>query len=194
MPLFLIGSVLIDTFPLSADGVDRETGADYAEKELLGRLKGREFVGEGDEVITLKGKILPHNLLMNGLPMLNVLHGLRKAGEPVMVMRGTGTVMGWFVVTSVKESHTFLDPMGVGQVIDHEIKITKVLGPGVNDGFSLLSSLISLFTPSSSGAAPQNDGNLGDNQLVKDAFDAPVPTTGSTGGGGRPSGGTGTAP
>jgi uncharacterized protein len=143
--LFQVGPVTIDTFPFSVDSVEREAEADFATKDLLGRLKGREFVGEGDDKFTLKGKIIPSRQMLNGLPELEMLHGARKAGEALFVMRGDGSAIGWFVIESVKESHEMLGRNGVGQVISHEMKLTRVDGPGGDSAFSLIGSLLSLF-------------------------------------------------
>ena len=143
--LYQVGPVTIDTFPFSVDSVEREAGADFATKDLLGRLKGREFVGEGDDSFTLKGKILPAQPMMNGLPELDMLHGARKAGESVFVMRGDGAALGWFVVESIRETHEQIGRNGLGQIISHEVKIVRVDGPGGDSAFSLFGSLLSLF-------------------------------------------------
>lgn len=144
--LYQVGPVTISTFPFSIDAAERNTAADYAPKELIGRLRDREFVGEGDHGFVLKGKILPGRMMPGGLLMLDVLHGARLGGVPVFVMRGDFHALGWFVIESVKESHSMLDWTGVGQIIDHEITFTKVKGFGSNDaGYTLISSIISLF-------------------------------------------------
>jgi len=143
--LYQVGPVTIDTFPFSIDSVEREAEADFAGKDLLGRLKGREFVGEGDDRFTLKGKIIPSRALLNGLPELEMLHGARRAGEPVFVMRGDGAAIGWFVIESIRETHEMLGPNGVGQIVSHEVRITRVDGPGGDNAFGLIGSLLSLF-------------------------------------------------
>jgi phage protein U len=150
--LYMIGPVLIDVFPLNANEVERDTGADYAPKDLVGRLRDREFVGEGDFTLTLKGKLLPNREpFPGGLLLLDVLHGVRLAGMPIFVMRGDFMPMGWFVLETIKEQHEFLSPTGVGMVISHEFKLTKVSQSrgnqffGGDAGSSLISTIITLF-------------------------------------------------
>ena len=40
--LYQIGPVLIDSKRLPAEAVDRQTGADFAAHDLLGRMRGRD--------------------------------------------------------------------------------------------------------------------------------------------------------
>ncbi len=143
--LYQVGPVTIDTFPFSIDTLEREAEADFATKDLLGRLKGREFVGEGDDRFILKGKIIPSRAMMNGLPELEMLHGARRAGEALFLMRGDGAAIGWFVIEAVREAHELLGPNGLGQIISHEVRLTRVDGPGGDSAFSLIGSLLSLF-------------------------------------------------
>lgn len=141
--LYQIGPVTVDVFPFNASEVERDGATDYAKKELLGRLPGREYVGEGDETLTLKGQVLPTKI--GGLGEIEALHGLRRAGEQIMVVRGDGAVLGWFAVENVKESHEHLGADGVGQVVKHEIKLVRVDPPGGEAGAGLLGLLLSLF-------------------------------------------------
>lgn len=143
--LYQIGTVQLSTFPLPIDAVERESAADFAAHDLLGRLRSREFVGEGDETITLRGRILPFVPELDGREDLEALQGCRLAGEPLAVMRGDGRPLGWFVIEAIRESHSQIQARGVAAVIDVEIRMTKVGQPGPDTSASLLGSLISLF-------------------------------------------------
>lgn len=141
--LYQVGPVTVDVFPFNASEVERDGATDYAKKELLGRLPGREYVGEGDETLTLKGQVLPTKI--GGLGEIEALHGLRRAGQQLIVLRGDGLLLGWFAIENVKESHEHLAANGVGQVVKHEIKLVRVDPPGGGAGAALLGVLLSLF-------------------------------------------------
>lgn len=150
--LYQIGPVLIDAKRLPAMSIDRQTGADFAAHDLLGRMRGRESVGEGDETLTIRGTIITIKPDLNGMPELDRLHGSRKAGEPVWVHRGDGLAMGWYVVENIGEQHERLQANGVGGEVHHEIKLTKVAETGsaygsrrIDPNYSMLNSMISLF-------------------------------------------------
>lgn len=143
--LFQVGGVSINVRPFNVDAVEREGAADYADKDLLGRRKGSEAVGVGTETLQLKGTVLPFTRGGDGLPALDAMWGQMRAQEPVFVLRGDGTVLGWMRIDSIKESHSSLAPGGVGQEIGHDIKLTRVEPPGGDGIMSQLDELLSLF-------------------------------------------------
>jgi phage protein U len=58
--LFQWGPIQFQVFPLSLGEMSHHTQADWAKKEIAGAAMYREWVGEGDETMTLKGKVFPH--------------------------------------------------------------------------------------------------------------------------------------
>jgi uncharacterized protein len=58
--MFQWGPIQFQVFPMNVDNYAHHTGADWAKKEIAGAAMYREWVGESDEQITLKGKIFPH--------------------------------------------------------------------------------------------------------------------------------------
>lgn len=58
--LFQWGPLQFQVFPFNVDNMSHHTGADWAKKEIAGAAMYREWVGEQDEMITLKGKVFPH--------------------------------------------------------------------------------------------------------------------------------------
>lgn len=122
--LFQIGPITLDTLPLGPTGFSRDSGADLATKPVMGRLQPREFMGAADEHITVSGQILPTKL--GGLPDLEQLHSLSRAGTKVPVMRGDGTMLGWFVIEKVAEQHHDLTRYGVGFAVAYTLNLVKV--------------------------------------------------------------------
>lgn len=58
--IFQWGPVQFQVFPLGMNDYAHQTSADWAKKEIAGAAMYREWVGEGEEVITVKGKVFPH--------------------------------------------------------------------------------------------------------------------------------------
>jgi phage protein U len=58
--LFQWGPIQFQVYPFNVNQYSHHTGADWAKKEIAGAAMYREWVGEGDELITLKGKVFPH--------------------------------------------------------------------------------------------------------------------------------------
>lgn len=58
--MFQWGPIQFQVFPMNVDNFAHQTGADWAKKEIAGAAMYREWVGEADEHISLKGKVFPH--------------------------------------------------------------------------------------------------------------------------------------
>ena len=146
--LFQVGPLTISRRPYNIEEWSREASASWAKKELLGRRPDREFTGEGEESLTLKGTLHPfHRNAFAGLSSLELAQTLRRTGQAVFVTRGDGTVFGFYAIESVSERHSSLGPhtAGVGQEIEHEIKLVPVGQPGAGAMADMLSQIISLF-------------------------------------------------
>lgn len=145
--LFQLGAVTVDVRPFNVDEVKRNGAADYADKDLLGRRKGSEFVGVGTETLELSGKILPFRKRGDGRPALEAMWGQMRAGKPIFVMRGDGTVLDWMRIDSVEETHSSIVPRsgGIGGEIAHTIKLTRVDPPGSDSVLSHLDQMLTLF-------------------------------------------------
>lgn len=132
--LYQFGPVTISTFPFNADEASRDGAADFAEHGLLGRMPGREFMGEGNNRMSLVGQILPTKF--GGLQDLETLHKMRRTGTRAPLVRGDGVMLGWFALESIREDHSLLNTQGVGQIVRHELRMVEVdppsEGPVVN--------------------------------------------------------------
>ncbi len=146
--LWQVGPLTISRRPYNIEEWSWEASASWAKKELLGRRPDREFTGEGEEKLTLKGRLHPFNRrAIAGLSSLELAHSLCRTGQPVFVTRADGRVFGFYGIESVKEDHSAIGPHtgGIGQQIDHELNLVPVGQPGVGPATDLLSQLISLF-------------------------------------------------
>lgn len=139
--LYQIGSLTLDTRPFNADEMSRSAGADFAVKPLISSLPGREFMGEGDDKITLSGQLLPFKT--GGLTELEIAHGFRQSGQRLPVLRGDGKMFGWFAIESIQEAHTDLMRDGVGFRVKHTIALVKVGPEGASP--NVIGMIMSLF-------------------------------------------------
>lgn len=119
--LYSVGAVQFDVQPVNVEEISHEVGHDFAAKDLFGAKRAREKTGEADEPLSLSGKLFPHHF--GGLAQFEVLKDMARAGDPQIVVRGDGLVMGWFVIEKVKEKATFPDRVGVGRMIEFEISM-----------------------------------------------------------------------
>lgn len=139
--LYKIGALTLDTRPFSVDEVQRTTSADFADKPIVGGPVAREFMGEGDDKITLSGQLVPFKT--GGLTELEMLRSMLRSGQKLPVLRGDGTRLGWYVITEISEGHRELMRDGVGFFIKHSINLLKVSPEGASP--SVIGTILSLF-------------------------------------------------
>lgn len=138
--LYAFGPLAFEVAPFNAHEIERRHGADFAAKDLLGRRRGHEYVGDGDETVSFTGKMFPHKL--GGMESLDILDALRASGAPQMLLRGDGKVFGWFILTQARERSSFMDARGIGRVIDVDIELLRDDAPSATD---YVASLFNLF-------------------------------------------------
>lgn len=133
--LYQWGTIQFQIFPLNVHEVDHETASDWAHKEIAGAAIYREWVGENDEQLFLRGKIFPYRI--GGMTELEHFNAMRRAGIANLLVRGNpGDILGWFVCERLVRAHTFLSAEGVGQQIAFEATMARVPIPEADDYLS----------------------------------------------------------
>ncbi|MCF1744239.1 phage tail protein [Paradevosia shaoguanensis] len=122
--LYQLGPLAIDTMPFSADSMGRDGGGDLAAKDVMNRLRPREFMGEADEKIQISGQLLPSKI--GGLAELEMAHAMSRSGTALPLMRGDGKMYGWFAIEHVSEQHADLLRTGVGFTVKYTLDLVKV--------------------------------------------------------------------
>ena len=80
----------------------RVTEYRWPSQSRLGRRPARQFVGAGDDTVTLRGVIYPHH--RGGLGQLDAMRAEAGQGEPLRLVSGDGRVLDRWVVTRVEET------------------------------------------------------------------------------------------
>lgn len=101
---FSMSTAAYDTFK-------RETKWRWASQERLNRTPAKQYVGPGEDVITLDGVIYPH--YRGGLQQIDRIRDEADRGEPLLLVDGLGYVYDYWVITQLSETHTQLWEAGV---------------------------------------------------------------------------------
>lgn len=167
-------AIQFQVYPLNFDEYNHETASDWARKEIAGAAMYREWVGENDETITLRGKLFPHFYARaarqreqgpvlptpgtrggigsqphSGLADIDVLNNMRLLGQAHPLVRGDGWHYGWFIIERMTRSHTKIAPDGIGQQIQFDAVFQRVPVPTDPDVF--FSSLWGTLQPAAGG-------------------------------------------
>jgi len=97
-----------DNAPL--EKLSRNSSYRWPSQQRLTRPPATQFVGAGDETISVNGYIHPHEPKCGGSNALtlDILRTLADAGVPYTVITGTGHVFGQFVIVSIKDDFSGL--------------------------------------------------------------------------------------
>ncbi|WP_036291596.1 phage tail protein [Methylosinus sp. PW1] len=139
--LYQLGTVQFDVAPVNVAEMEREVGADFAAKDIVGGPRPREFVGEADEPLRLSGTLYPGKF--GGLGGLSTLETMARSGQPQMLVRGDGTVFGWYFLERLRQKQGYLNNQGIGREITFEISLMK--SPKAASSQAMLGTLMSLF-------------------------------------------------
>src|SRR5262245_59518060 len=95
--LYSFGLLQFKVFPVNIKQVDHQTTAEWARKEIAGAATYREWVGEGDEEIIIRGQLFPLFMKSHGKPdglkgddSIELLENMRRMGVAQMLIRGDG--------------------------------------------------------------------------------------------------------
>lgn len=133
MALYQFGLIQWTVWPFNVHEVQHITSTDWSRKEIAGAPIFREWVGEGDEEIQMRGRVFPHffagRKFGSGLGHLDYLDSMRRYGKANILIRGDGVSLGWYVIDKLSRGHSFLDSQGIGHQIDFEATFQRVPVP-----------------------------------------------------------------
>lgn len=139
--LMQLGPVSFKVAPVNIDSYDHGHEATFAEKPVIGARMPFEYVGEGRESWTIKGRLFPKRF--GGQSGLQALMAARASGQPQYLMRGDGALMGWVVILSVTERSRYLSADGVGQEIEVDISVARSDPPGAAGFYAAVMGMLS---------------------------------------------------
>lgn len=104
--------------------LQRQTAWRHAAQSRVGRRPARQYLGPGDDTITLSGTLLPQ--FTGGQQSLDELREMADEGAAWPLIAGTGRYYGLFVVESMseRESHHMRD--GAAQRIEFDLVLQHV--------------------------------------------------------------------
>lgn len=141
--LYMLGSVQLDTHPISADSVQRMSAGGLVAKPVIGSRQRKEFTGEGEDDITITGTLLPTR--GDGMTALETLHEMRRQGARFPVMRGDGyRFPTWYGIKQITEAHQDLTRDGLGFIVTYSVTLEQA-DERAGDGQQVVFSLLSLF-------------------------------------------------
>ena len=102
--LMCLGQFVFGIDTLSYQQLQRQNSWRWAANNRVGQRPARQYVGQGDDIITLSGWIAPE--LKGDATAVDQLRMLADKGEPQVLVDATGTVFGLWVIEGLTETGT----------------------------------------------------------------------------------------
>jgi uncharacterized protein len=96
----------------------------HAAQGRVGARPARQFLGPGDDTITLAGTLLPE--LTGGQPHLNELRRMAGDGDAWPLIEGTGAYYGLYVIESLGERKSRFFRDGAASQIEFDMTLQRV--------------------------------------------------------------------
>ncbi len=122
--LLSLGQFVFGIPTLSYQQLQRQTSWRWATNNRIGTRPARQFVGPGDDAITLSGWISPE--LCGDRTSLDQLRTMADNGAPYVLVDATGNVFGLWIIENISETGTLFQIDGKPRRIDFSISLKRV--------------------------------------------------------------------
>jgi len=145
--MLALGMFVFSLSTVAYQELQRQTDWRHASNSRIGAPPARQFVGRGEDAITLPGIILPE---LAGSPLsLDALRLMANTGKPWPVVEGSGRIYGLWVIESLSETKTFFFRDGTPRRIEFTLSLKRIdddridlIGAGTRAGVSIMRSLL----------------------------------------------------
>lgn len=133
--LMCLGTFVFGLTTLPYQQLQRQAAWRHAASDRIGARAAHQFLGVGEETVTLSGWIAPE--LAGSLLSLDALRDMADAGQPQALVDGTGQVHGAFVITGLDQTQTLFYPDGTPRRVEFQLALRRVAedtmaGPGAS--------------------------------------------------------------
>ncbi|MCP1651811.1 phage tail protein [Pseudomonas nitroreducens] len=137
MALMAFGMFVFGLETAAYQDFQRQTEWRHGSTSRIGTNPARQYLGRGDESITLQGVLLP--ALAGTVLSLDTLRTMADTGKAYPLIEGTGRIYGVWVIESMTEGRTFFFSDGASRRIEFSLSLKRI-----DDGrVDLLGSAIS---------------------------------------------------
>jgi len=105
------------------DELFRTQDWEWAEQARVGEYPALQFTGQGVELRQFKGTIYPS--FRGGLSQIELMRAEADLGLPLLLVAGTGAVLGFWVITHIEHTETFFFANGQPRKIQFNLQIKR---------------------------------------------------------------------
>lgn len=141
--MMALGLFVFATQTLPYQQLQRTTSWRHPSNSRLGMRPARQFMGPGDDSITLSGTLYPE--LTGGRVSLAMVRAMAETGRAWPLIEGSGAFYGLWVIESIDETGSVFFADGSARKIDFSLKLERVDDEQVDMLGSVTSSLLAML-------------------------------------------------
>ncbi|MBF7687731.1 phage tail protein [Acinetobacter rathckeae] len=139
--MMMIFGVFIFSIPTATyQQLQRKTSWRYGSNNRVGDMPAYQFLGRGEDTITLQCSIVPE---FGSQMSLTALRTMGDFGKSFPLIGGTGKVYGLYKLDDLNETQTYFFKDGKPRKVDFTLTLTQTMRPGTLIG-NAVGSLIGL--------------------------------------------------
>lgn len=135
--MMALGQFVFSLSTLAYQEFQRQTDWRHGSTSRIGARPVRQYLGPGDDSITLPGVLLPE--LTGGLPSLDEIREMADTGKAWVLVEGTGRIYGLWAIESLSETHSLFFADGTARRIEFSLVLKRI----DDDRIDLLGTLVS---------------------------------------------------
>lgn len=132
-----LGPFRFDVRNAPLTSLKRDSDYRWAAQERALRAPGMQFLGPGEDQITLSATVYPLVLSPGGINQIAGLRSAARTGARYPLVAISGEVFGLWVITGIEEEQTYFAPTGEPQKIECSISLSAYGPDGAGLGFNL---------------------------------------------------------
>lgn len=122
--MLALGMFVFSLHTLAFQELQRQTDWRHATSNRVGAQPARQFVGRGEDQITMPGVLMPE--LAGDMVSLDELRGMANTGKTWPLVDGTGRMRGLFVIESLSETQTLFFQDGTPRRIEFSLTLKRI--------------------------------------------------------------------
>jgi len=122
--MLCLGLFVFSLDTLSYQELQRRTAWKHPTQSLVGARDASQFLGVGEDTITLSGSMVPE--FAGDVASLDELRRMGNTGNAWVLVEGTGTVYGAYVITDLQETKSMFYVDGTPRKIEFTLSLRRV--------------------------------------------------------------------
>lgn len=122
--MMALGLYVFGLYTVPYQQLQRQMSWRHPANSRVGRRPSRQFLGPGDDIITLSGVLYPE--LTGGKVSLAALKTMADEGKAWPLIEGTGIFYGLYVIEELSQTDAVFFPDGSPRKIEFSLKLTRV--------------------------------------------------------------------